>query len=177
MEITDPNPINTRHNDVPPPHLETPDEPAMTMASTDEPQSRKNVTAPPAAAQSFPGKLKVPSRPGTVDQWRKKSAPFPTGYGSSARRTFSTREVADDHVRGYKGEGRIDSEQSLDPFDGTIFWGRRRIPIPHPMMISLMMARPTIHGQNLLPMPKVLEHRRRCQSTKGNLGEEDSHDE
>ncbi|KAG8412712.1 hypothetical protein J3458_013153 [Metarhizium acridum] len=86
MEITDPNPINTRHNDVPPPHLETPDEPAMTMASTDEPQSRKNVTAPPAAAQSFPGKLKVPSRPGTVDQLRKKSAPFPTGYGSSARR-------------------------------------------------------------------------------------------
>ncbi|KAK8917728.1 Sterol 3-beta-glucosyltransferase UGT80A2 [Metarhizium anisopliae] len=87
MESIDPKSIDTKHNDVPTPRLQPPDEPAVKLASSDEPQSRNTATGvPPPPAQSFPGKLDIPSRPGTGDQLRKKSAPLPTGHGPSARR-------------------------------------------------------------------------------------------
>ncbi|KAF5128678.1 Sterol 3-beta-glucosyltransferase UGT80B1 [Metarhizium anisopliae] len=88
MESMDPKSIDTTHNDVPTPRLQPPDEPAAKLASSDDPQSRNNATAvpPPPPAQSFPGKLDIPSRPVTDNQLRKKSAPLPTGHASSARR-------------------------------------------------------------------------------------------
>ncbi|OAQ59353.1 UDP-glucose,sterol transferase [Pochonia chlamydosporia 170] len=66
-------------------------EPTVTITKSEDLKHRTDnlesaPTPPPATTESFPGKLEVPSRPGTSAGLRKKSAPFPSGYGASARR-------------------------------------------------------------------------------------------
>jgi UDP:flavonoid glycosyltransferase YjiC (YdhE family) len=69
-----------------PPNLETPAELKVIVTGDDEPPPHDNATTIPTFTESFPGKLEVPSRPGTSGAVRNKSSPYPSGYASSARR-------------------------------------------------------------------------------------------
>lgn len=85
MESVDPKSNPVRDNEMA--TMPTaPPEPTLTVTNSDEPRDRDSAATTSHPTDTFPGKLEVPSRPGTSGGLRKKSAPFPSGYGSSARR-------------------------------------------------------------------------------------------
>ncbi|TWU70539.1 hypothetical protein ED733_000755 [Metarhizium rileyi] len=83
MKGIDPKSNVSKHNDALP-HLELPDEQSVTITTGDE--ARLDDPRAVLPAESISGKRDIPLRPAAGSGLRKKSAPFPTGYGSSARR-------------------------------------------------------------------------------------------